>query len=63
MHGNMSLKFMMSSPYFEPRVHLQEDGCIYSYGTACCTCISIKQSNMLNIVFGTYCKAAYTDGM
>jgi hypothetical protein len=25
-----------------PRVHLQEDGCICSYGVVCCTCIGIS---------------------
>jgi hypothetical protein len=25
-----------------PKVHLQEDGCMYSYGTVCFTCIGIS---------------------
>jgi len=32
----------MSSMCFEPKVHLQENGCIYRYGIVFFTCISIS---------------------
>ena len=33
----------MSSTFLEPlRFHLQEKGCIYSYGKMCLTCINIS---------------------
>jgi len=32
----------MSSTCFEPEGHLQEDGCICSYGVVCFTCIGIN---------------------
>ena len=35
----------------KPKVHLQEDGCIYRYGVVCFTCISISSLAGRRVLF------------
>jgi len=45
----------------KPRAHFQEDACIYSYSTACFTCIGIStHSSAYKNAYTGVCKTHYT---